>query len=84
MRPNIRKKSVAEALAERAVPRAAATGHKGVRYAVTQDPAGPWRWKVLPANALHVHEYSVAHGFSVTREAAEAAARAAIDAQMDA
>jgi hypothetical protein len=58
--------------------------HRGVPYQVVED-SGVWRWKVLPTNpGLHAYEYSVPHGFRPTREAAEAAVRAAIDMQIDA
>lgn len=58
--------------------------HRGIAFSVIED-GGVWRWKVLPANpGLHAYEYSVAHGFRPTREAAEAAARAAIDMQHEA
>lgn len=59
--------------------------HRGMGYSVVQDSGGVWRWKVHPSNpGLHAYEYSVPHGFRASREAAEAAARAAIDQQLDA
>lgn len=61
------------------------TRYRGVPYSATQEPIGGWRWKVYPANAqLHAYEVSIPSGFCASHEAAEAAARAAIDAQLDA
>jgi len=57
--------------------------HRGVSYSTMQEPTGAWRWKVLPANQLHAYDFAIPSGYCATREAADAAARAAIDAQFD-
>jgi len=73
--------SVAEALARQSAPRVGQS-HRGTRFSVTQGPTGAWSWKVLPANPqLHAYDYAIASGWAATREAAELAARNAIDAQ---
>jgi hypothetical protein len=77
-KPRLRKARPAQP-----APRIAAPRYRGVAYSVIED-SGVWRWRVLPANpGLHTYEYSVAHGFRTSREAAEEAVRAAIDIQLD-
>lgn len=84
MRPGIRKKTVAEALAALNAPtRRPAMVYRGVPYATTQDPTGLWLWKVLPTNHGHTFELAIANGMRPTRDAAEIAAHRAIDAQLD-
>jgi hypothetical protein len=78
VKPHLRKKPTPPA------PPAPRTTHRGVPYQVVEE-SGVFRWRVLPANpGLHAYEYSVPHGFRPTREAAEAAVKAAIDTQLDA
>ena len=80
-RPSIRKAARSQPVAATAP---ALFRHRGVPYSLLED-SGVWRWKILPTDpALHAYEYSVPHGFRPTREAAEAAARTAIDIQVDA
>jgi hypothetical protein len=74
----LRRKPAAEKPAAPAHPR-----YRGVAYTVVEE-SGVWRWKVLPASpGLHAYEYAIPHGFRPSREGAEAAARAAIDMQLD-
>jgi hypothetical protein len=78
-RPSIRKAKPAETAPAPSGPR-----HRGVPYSVVQDPAGAWVWQVMPNAMLHAYDYAVAGGYRPTREAAELAARMAIDVQLDA